>query len=90
MNATSKRNNNNSRVLGIESNAAANDSRRIRNILIFDNHPASLRLVRELYVDSAGSTLSQYYLLIIAFVILWVVQSIVAATLLTGWTVRYF
>jgi len=27
---------------------------------------------------------------IIAFVILWVVQSIVAATLLTGWTVRYF
>lgn len=70
MNATSKRNNNNSRVLGIESNAAANDSRRIRNILIFDNHPASLRLMRELYVDSAGSTLSQYYLLIVAFVIL--------------------
>ena len=65
MNATSKRNNNNSRVLGTESN-----SRRIRNILIFDNHPASLRLVRELYVDSAGSTLSQYYLLIVAFVIL--------------------
>jgi hypothetical protein len=70
MNATSKRNNNNSRVLGIESNAAANDSKRIRNILIFDNHPASLRLVREFYVDSAGSTLSQYCLLIIAFVIL--------------------
>jgi hypothetical protein len=65
MNATSKRNNNDSRVLGTESN-----SRRIRNILIFDNHPASLRLVRELYVDSAGSTLSQYYLLIVAFVIL--------------------
>lgn len=70
MNATSKQNNNNSRVLGTESNAAANDSRRIRNILIFDNHPASLRLVRDLCVDSAGSTLSQYYLLIIAFVIL--------------------
>jgi len=63
-------NNNRSRVLGTANKAAANDGKRIRNILIFDNHPASLRLVRELYVDSAGSTLSQCYLLIIEFVIL--------------------
>jgi hypothetical protein len=70
MNITSERNNNKSRVLGTDSNVAANDSKRIRNILIFDNDPASLRLVRELYVDSAGSILSQYYLLIISFVIL--------------------
>jgi hypothetical protein len=70
MNITSERNNNNSRVPGTDSNAAASDSKRIRNILIFDNDPASLRLVRELYVDSAGSILSQYYLLIISFVIL--------------------
>ena len=70
MNATFERNNNNWRVLGTDSKPAANDSKRIRNILIFDNDPASLRLVREVFVDSAGSTLSQYYLLIIAFVIL--------------------
>ncbi len=61
-------NKNKSRVLRAEIEASANDG--IRNILIFDNHPASLRLVRELYVDSAGSPLSQCYLLIIAFVIL--------------------
>jgi hypothetical protein len=78
MNTTSERNNNNSRVLATDSNAAANDGKRIRNILIFDNHPASLRLVRELYVDSAGSTLSQCYLLIIAFVILGLAFVIVA------------
>jgi hypothetical protein len=68
MNGTT--NNNRSRVLGTANKAAANDGKRIRNILIFDNHPASLRMVRELYVDSAGSTLSQSYLVIIAFVIL--------------------
>jgi hypothetical protein len=70
MNITSERNNNNSRVLGTDTRPAANDTKRIRNILIFDNDPASLRLVCELYADSAGSTLSQYYLLIIAVVIL--------------------
>jgi hypothetical protein len=70
MNATSERNNDNSRVLGTDSKSAANHGKRIRNILIFDHDPASLSLVRELYVDSAGSTLSQYYLLIVAFVIL--------------------
>jgi hypothetical protein len=70
MNITSERNNNKSRVPGTDSNVAANDSKRIRHVLTFDNDPASLRVVRELYVDSAGSTLSQYYLLIIAVVIL--------------------
>jgi hypothetical protein len=55
-------------VLGADNEASANDG--IRNILIFDNHPASLRLLREVYLGSGGSTLSQYYLLIIAFVIL--------------------
>ena len=63
-------NNNRSRVLGTANKAAANDGKRIRNILIFDNHPASLRLLREVYIDSGGSTLSQYYLLIIALGIL--------------------
>ena len=61
-------NTNKSRVLQADNEAGANDGKRY--ILIFDNHPASLRLVRELCVDSAGSTLSQCYLLIIAFVIL--------------------
>ncbi len=70
MNTTFEATNSKSRVLRAGNEAGTNDGNRIRNILIFDNHPASLRLVRELYVDSAGSTLSQYYVLIIAFVIL--------------------
>jgi hypothetical protein len=57
-----------SRVLRADNNAAANNGKRY--ILIFDNHPASLRLLREVYLDSGGSTLEQYYLLIIALVIL--------------------
>ena len=61
-------NKNKSRIIRANNEAGTNDGKRY--ILIFDNHPASLRLVRELYVDSARSTLSQYYLLIIAFVIL--------------------
>jgi len=63
-------NKNKLRVLRANSERGANDGKRIRNILIFDNHPASLRLLREVYLDSGGSTLSQYYLLIIALVIL--------------------
>jgi hypothetical protein len=51
-----------SRVLRADNNAAANNGKRY--ILIFDNHPASLRLLREVYLDSGGSTLEQYYLLI--------------------------
>jgi hypothetical protein len=42
--------------------AAANDSRSIRNILIFDNHPASLRLVREVYLAPLRPTLPEYIL----------------------------
>jgi len=61
-------NKNKSRVLRAGNEADTNDG--IRNILIFDNHPASLRLVRELQIGSGGSTLSQYYQLIIALVIL--------------------
>ena len=63
-------NKNKSRVLRTDNEAGANDGKRIRNIVIFDNHPASLRLLREVYLGSGGSTLSQCYLLIIAFVIL--------------------
>ena len=59
-----------SHVRGIDINAGANDGKRIRNILIFDNHPESLRLLREVYIDSGGSILPQYYLLIIALAIL--------------------
>jgi hypothetical protein len=70
-------NQNKSRVLRVDNEAAANDGNRIRNILIFDNHPASLRLVRELYGDSAEPPLSQYYPLIIALVILGVAVVIV-------------
>ena len=60
--------NNKSRVLRANNERGANDGKRY--ILIFDNHPASLRLLREVYIDSGGSTLSQYYLLIIALGIL--------------------
>jgi hypothetical protein len=61
-------NKNESRRLRADNEAAANDGKRY--ILIFDNHPASLRLLRELHIDSGGSTLSQYLLLNIALVIL--------------------
>jgi hypothetical protein len=61
---------NESRVLRADNEAGTNDGNRIRNILIFDNHPASLHLLREVYLGSGGSTLSQYYLQIIALVIL--------------------
>jgi hypothetical protein len=63
-------NKNESRVLRADNEAGTNDGNRIRNILIFDNHPASLHLLREVYLGSGGSTLSQCYLLIVAFVIL--------------------
>ena len=59
-----------SRVLRTNNKATADGGKRIRNILIFDNHPDSLRLVRELYVGSGGSMFWQYYLLIIALLIL--------------------
>jgi hypothetical protein len=39
--------------------AAANNSRSIRHILIFDNHPASLRLVREIYLAPVRATVPE-------------------------------
>ena len=43
--------------------AAANRGRPTRNVLIFDNHPASLRLARDVDLASPRPTLAQYLLL---------------------------
>jgi len=43
--------------------AAANRGRPTRNVLIFDNHPASLRLARNVGLVSPRPTLAQYLLL---------------------------
>ena len=59
------------------SNTTTTDARSIRNILIHDNDPASLRLLREVYLGPAGSTLSQYFLLIVALLILAVAVGVV-------------
>jgi hypothetical protein len=72
-------NKNKSRVLRTDNEAGANDGKRIRNILIFDNHPASLRLLREVYLAPPQPTLPAYIpasvLLIVALlvVIFWIV-----------------
>ncbi|HWY39915.1 MAG TPA: response regulator [Chthoniobacterales bacterium] len=42
---------------------AANRGRPTRNVLIFDNHPASLRLVRDIDLASPRPTLAQFLLL---------------------------
>ena len=55
-------NKNKSRVLRADNEAGANDGKRIRNILIFDNHPASLRLLREVYFAPPQPTLPEYIL----------------------------
>jgi hypothetical protein len=66
------------RVLRADNEAAANDGKRIPNILIFDNHPTSLRLLREVYLAPAQLTLPEYIpvsvLLIVALlvVIFWI------------------
>jgi hypothetical protein len=52
--------NNELRVPRIDNNAATDNGERIRNILIFDNHPDSLRLVRELYRARFRSSLLEY------------------------------
>ena len=39
--------------------AAGINGKSIRNILIFDNHPASLRLVREIYFERLRSTTTE-------------------------------
>jgi hypothetical protein len=53
-------NNNKLRVLRLDNNAATNDGKCIRTILIFDNHPNSLRLVRELCLARFRPTLLEY------------------------------
>ena len=69
---------NKSRVLRADNEASAEDCKRIRNILIFDNHPASLRLLREVYLAPPQPTPLEYILvsvlLIAAFlvVIFWI------------------
>jgi cellulose synthase/poly-beta-1,6-N-acetylglucosamine synthase-like glycosyltransferase len=55
-------NKNKSRVLLADNEASANDNKCIRNILIFDNHPASLRLLREVYLAPPQPTLPEYIL----------------------------
>jgi hypothetical protein len=57
-------NQNKSRVLRTDNEAGANDGKRIRNILIFDNHPASLRLLREVYLAPPQPTLPAAYILV--------------------------
>jgi hypothetical protein len=56
--------------------AAANNRRSIRNILIFDNHPASLRLVREVYLAPVRATVPECtvvsVLLILVALAIWV------------------
>lgn len=55
-------NRNKSRVLPSDDEVGTNDGKRIRNILIFDNHPASLRLLREVYLAPPQPTLPEYIL----------------------------
>jgi hypothetical protein len=58
--------NNDSRVRRIDNKATANDGKRY--ILIFDNHPASLRLVREVYLARPQPTLPEYILVSVLLV----------------------
>jgi len=61
--------NDKSHVRGADSNAGANDGKRIRNILIFDNHPESLRLLREVYLAQPQPTLPEYILVSILLIV---------------------
>ena len=61
----------------LPTSTAVNDGRSIRNILIHDNDPASLRLLRDVYLGPAGSTFSQYCLVIVALLILALANAIV-------------
>jgi hypothetical protein len=60
-------NKNKSRVRGIDNNAGANDGKRY--ILIFDNHPASLRLLREVYLAPPQPTLPEYILVSVLLIV---------------------
>jgi hypothetical protein len=58
-----------SRVLRADNNAGTNDGNRIRNILIFDNHPASLHLLREVYLAPPEPTLPEYILVSVLLIV---------------------
>jgi hypothetical protein len=60
---------NESRVLRADNEAGANDGKRIRNIWIFDNHPASLRLLREVYLAPPEPTLPEYILVSVLLIV---------------------
>ena len=60
-------NKNRSRVLRADNQAAANDGKRY--ILIFDNHPDSLRLVREVYLAPLQPTLPEYILVSVLLIV---------------------
>jgi len=62
-------NKNKSRVLRADNEAGTNDGNRIRNILIFDNHPASLRLLREVYLAPPQPTLPEYILVSVLLIV---------------------
>ena len=53
-------NKNKSRILRADNEAGANDGEGIRDILIFGNHPDSLRLLREVYLAPPQPTLPAY------------------------------
>jgi hypothetical protein len=60
-------NKNKSRGLPGDNEAGANDGKRY--ILIFDNHPASLRLLREVYLAPPQPTLPEYILVSVLLIV---------------------
>jgi hypothetical protein len=60
-------NKNTSRVLRANNEAGANHGKRY--ILIFDNHPASLRLLREVYLAPPQLTLPAYILVSVLLIV---------------------
>ena len=60
-------NKNKARVLRGNNEAGANDGKRY--ILIFDNHPASLRLLREVYLAPPEPTLPEYILVSVLLIV---------------------
>jgi hypothetical protein len=60
-------NKNNSRVLRANNEAAPTDGKRY--ILIFDNHPASLRLLRDVYLAPPQATPLEYILVSVLLIV---------------------
>jgi hypothetical protein len=56
---------------------AANNAGSTRNVVIFDDHPASRRLLRDAYLGPVARTFSQYCLVVIALLILALADAIV-------------